>query len=97
MIVNDTHKQAVKATIARRVVAGDHPSLVSLGVSEAAWEMGLQLGDFNAPSMERYARAVERNSEMVSNRRWASYPAEVASLSQKLERKMEQEINALLQ
>jgi hypothetical protein len=97
MLVNNVHKQAAKAAIARRVVAGDHPSLVSLGVSEAAFEMGLQLGNFDAPSMERYARAVERNGEQVSNRRWASYPAEVASLSQKLERKMEQEINALLQ
>jgi hypothetical protein len=47
--------------------------------------------------MARYGHGVRANGERTSNRRWGDYPAEVAALSQKLEREAVNAIDRELQ
>ena len=70
-VVNDLHKAAVRAALARLVVQHTHTGAAALAVSEAAHTLGLQIGDLTRESeLERYARGVQGQ---VSNRKWENY------------------------
>lgn len=94
-VANSTHKRAAKAALAILVVQRGHvPDWAGLGVSEAAHELGLQIGDLSdQSSLARYAQGVREAGEAVSNRRWAEYPAEVQNLARRLADKAEGELD----
>ena len=79
--VNDSHKQAVKAAIARMAVKGHNPRYIALSVNDVVRQMGLEVGDLqDVRSLQQYAEGVVRNNERASNRKWSAYPREVQFL-----------------
>ena len=80
-LVNNVHKQAVKASVARMVVKGHSPRYIALAVNDVVRQMALEVGDLqDVRSLQQYAEGVERNGERVSNRKWEHYPQNVQFL-----------------
>ena len=82
MLVNDTHKKAVKASLGLLVGTRGHtPRAAAMVVQRAQEHLGLLPGDLSSLSAKtKYALGVYRAGEKSSNRRWANYPREVNTL-----------------
>ena len=96
-IVNNEHKKAAKAAVARLVVHyGAHPSIAGWSVAGAIMDAGLQPGDLGSVgALTRYARGVARQGEKASNRQWEGY-GEIRTLTDKLVKSAAEEVNGLL-
>jgi hypothetical protein len=97
-IVNNVHKRAAKAAVARLVVHyGCDPGYAAWGVAGGVMEHGLQVGDLGSVSaLTRYAAGVARQGEKVSNRQWDQY-GEIRALADKLVSVAAKEISSELQ
>lgn len=82
MLVNTTHKQALKATVALLAVRDEcNVTELALAVQDAVVEMGLQVGNMSRlGDISNYALAVRAQGEKASNRKWGEYPSEVKTL-----------------
>ena len=96
-VVNDTHKKAAKAAVARLVVHyGAHHSIAGWSVAGAIIDNGLQVGDLGSVgALTRYAAGVERQAEKVSNRQWEGY-GEIRALTDKLVASAVEEVESRL-
>ena len=96
-IVNNAHKKAAKAAVARLVVHyGAHHSIAGWSVAGAVLDHGLQVGDLGSVgALTRYAAGVERQAEKASNRQWQGY-GEIRTLTDRLVKSAVEEVKDYL-
>lgn len=84
MLVNDTHKMAAKAAIARRQHRGERPEVSARLVTAAAEELGLLIGDISdIEDAEKYAEGIAPGAV---NRQWRQWQV-LAPLTNQIDRR----------